>query len=99
MAVGDIVSPFQTLSTIGIGEITGPYQRLENGHPARPVKWLATDVLRNAFRQDLLYSFGAIITVCEVQRHDALKRVLTVAKGGKDPGDDATPDLPSKSIG
>jgi hypothetical protein len=32
----------------------------------------------------LLYSFGAIMTVCEVQRHDALKRVLAVAMGGKD---------------
>jgi restriction system protein len=86
MAVGDIVvSPLKTLSKIGIGEVTGPYQRLENGHPARPVKWLTTDILRDAFKQDLLYSFGAIMTVCEVRRHDALKRVLAVAKGGKDP--------------
>jgi len=97
MAVGDVVvSPLKTLSKIGIGEVTGPYQRLENGRPARPVKWLATDILRDAFKQDLLYSFGAIMTVCEVRRHDALKRVLAVAKGGKDPGDGATPDVPSK---
>jgi restriction system protein len=39
IAVGDIVvSPFKTLSKIGIGEVTGPYKQLENGHPARPVK-------------------------------------------------------------
>jgi restriction system protein len=95
---GDIVvSPLKTLSKIGIGEVTGPYKQLENGHPARPVKWLTTDVPRDAFKQDLLYSFGAIITVCEVQRNDTLKRVLAVAKGGKDPGDGATPDLPSKT--
>jgi restriction system protein len=61
------------------------------------VKWLATDIPRDAFKQDLLYSFGAIMTVCEVQRHDALKRVLAVVQGGKDPGYGATPDLPSKS--
>ena len=98
MAVGDIVvSPFKTLSKIGIGEIAGPYQQLENGYPARPVKWLAIDVPRDAFKQDLLYSFGAIMTVCEVQRNDALKRVLAVAKSGKDPGDGATPDLQGKS--
>jgi hypothetical protein len=27
------------------------------------------------------------MTVCEVRRNDALKRVLAVVKGGKDPGD------------
>ena len=98
MAVGDIVvSPLKTLSKIGISGVTGPYQRLENGRPARPVKWLAIDIARDVFKQDLLYSFGAIMTVCEVQRHDALKRVLAVAMGGKDPGYGASPDLPSKS--
>jgi restriction system protein len=98
ITVGDIVvSPLKTLAKIGISEVTGPYQRLESGLPARAVKWLAKDIPRDAFKQDLLYSFGAIMTVCEVQRHDALKRVLAVAKGGKDPGDGATPDLPSKS--
>lgn len=62
MAVGDIVvSPLKTLSKIGIGEITGPYQQLETGYPARPVKWLTTDIPRDVFKQDLLYSFGAII--------------------------------------
>lgn len=99
MAVGDIVvSPLKTLSTIGIGEVTGPYQRLENGYPARPVKWFATDIPRDAFKQDLLYSFGAIMTVCEVQRNNALNRVLAVAKSRKDPGDGASPDLPSKIL-
>lgn len=95
MAKGDIVvSPFKTTSKIGIGEIIGPYQQLENGLPARPVRWLTTDVSRDAFKQDLLYSFGAIMTVCEVKRNDALNRVLAVAKTGKDPGDGATPDMP-----
>lgn len=98
MAVGDIVvSPLKTLSKLGIGEITGPYQQLEDGRPARPVKWLATDVPRDAFKQDLLFSFGAIMTVCEIRRNDALKRVLTVAKGGKDSGDGAAPIIPGKS--
>jgi restriction system protein len=98
MAIGDIVvSPFKTLSKIGIGEVTGPYQQPESGYPARPVKWLATDVPRDCFKQDLLYSFGAIMTVCEVRRNDALKRVLAVARNRKDPGDGTAPDLPGKS--
>jgi restriction system protein len=97
MAVGDIVvSPLKTLSKIGISEITGPYKQLETGYPARPVKWLTTDIPRDVFKQDLLYSFGAIMTVCEVRRNDALRRVLVVVKGGKDPGDGAAPDLPGK---
>jgi restriction system protein len=98
MAAGDIVvSPLKTISKIGISEVIGPYQKLENGQPTRPVKWLATEVPRDAFMQDLLYSFGAIMTVCEVRRNDALRRVLAVAKGGQDPGDGVTPDFSSKS--
>ena len=98
MAVGDIVvSPLKTLSILGIGEITGPYQQLEDGRPARPVRWLATDVARDTFRQDMLFSFGAIMTVCEISRNDALRRVLAVAKGAKDPGDGAAPVTPGKS--
>ncbi len=97
MAVGDIVvSPLKSLSKIGIGEVSGPYQQLENGHPARPVKWLTTAIPRDTFKQDLLYSFGAIMTVCEIKRNDALNRVLAVATTGKDPGDGLTPDLPNK---
>ena len=99
MSVGDIVvSPLKTVSKIGIGEITGSYRQTDDGRPARPVKWLATDVSRDAFKQDLLYSFGAIMTVCEVQRNNALHRVLAVAKTGKDPGDGVDPDVPSKSV-
>lgn len=97
MAIGDlVVSPFKTLGTIGIGEVTGPYQRLPDGHPARPVKWLATDIARDVFMQDLLYSFGAIMTVCEIQRNDALNRVIAVAQTRKDPGDGTAPILSGK---
>jgi restriction system protein len=97
MAAGDIVvSPFKTLSRFGIGEVTGPYQQLENGHPARPVRWLTIDISRDIFQQDLRYSFGAIMTVCEVKRNDALNRVLRVVKTGWDPGDGTAPDIPNK---
>jgi restriction system protein len=98
MAVGDIVvAPLKTLSKMGIGEVVGPYQRLPDGRPARPVKWLTTSVTRDAFKQDLLYSFGAIMTVCEVQRNDALNRVLAVARSGRDPGDGVAPGASPRS--
>ncbi len=59
MAVGYImVSPFKTLTKIGIGEVAGAYKQRENGYTARPVKWLTTDLLHDVFTQDLFYSFA-----------------------------------------
>ena len=108
MKVGDIVvSPLRTSGKIAIGEVTGSYRQDASGRPIRPVKWLRRDVDRTAFKQDLLFSFGAIMTVCEVKRNDALKRVLTVAATGVDGGDggkavlrtqgDATGDLTAET--
>ena len=97
IAVGDlVVSPLKTLGKIGIARVTGGYQRLANGHPARFVEWLTTDLPRDAFRQDLLYSFGAFMTVCEVRRNNALARVLAVLKTGTDPGDGTVPVIPAR---
>jgi restriction system protein len=50
------------------------------------VKWLRTDIPRNAFRQDLLYSFGALTTVCQISRNNAEERVRMVLSGKPDPG-------------
>lgn len=98
MQTGDIVvSPLKTQSCIAIGEVAGPYQQREDGGPMRKVKWRRTDVARDTFKQDLLYSFGAIGTVCEISRNDALNRVLAVASGGKDPGYGSAPDLPTNT--
>jgi restriction system protein len=88
--VGDlVVSPLKTTSTIAIGRIDGPYSPGPNGEVTRPVKWLRTDLRRDVFRQDLLYSFGAFLTVCEIRRNDALHRVEQVLQVGRDPGDGA----------
>jgi restriction system protein len=46
------------------------------------VKWLNTDVPRTALDQDLLYSLGAFMTVCEIKRNDAEKRIRAMAEGG-----------------
>ncbi len=98
IAIGDIVvSPLKTLGKIALGEVTGAYQQLANGYPARPVKWLATDISRDTFKQDLLFSFGAFMTVCEVSRNNALRRVLKVLETGRDPGDGVTPILPNQN--
>ncbi|MGO3090619.1 MAG: restriction endonuclease, partial [Galactobacter sp.] len=62
-------------------------------HHRRAVEWIRTEIPRPVFEQDLLYSFGAFSTVCEVSRNDAAYRIRVVAaqEGAKDPGprDDA----------
>ena len=50
------------------------------------MKWLQTDLPRTTFEQDLLYSFGAFMTVCKISRNDAARRVAAVLEGKADPG-------------
>ncbi|MCA8894604.1 MAG: restriction endonuclease [Amphiplicatus sp.] len=88
-----VVSPMKTTSTIWIGRIAAKAINAENGLTQRPVGWLRTEVARDAFRQDLLYSFGAFMTVCEISRNNALSRVQSVIDTGKDPGDGVRPNL------
>jgi len=56
------------------GWVEGSYQYrpdLGDAHHARPVKWLRTDVPRTTFRQDLLYSLGAFMTVRQIKRNNS----------------------------
>jgi len=46
------------------------------------VRWLVIDVPRTAFDQDLLYSFGAFMTVCRMAKNNAEARVKTMEKAG-----------------
>jgi restriction system protein len=87
MKVGDwVVLPLKNKPAIAIGEITGNYKydaKAEDPYfHSRTVKWLATDVPRSSFDQDLLYSFGAFMTICEVTRNDAEQRVRAMARRG-----------------
>ena len=90
MHVGDIVvMPRKLTSQIAIGQVTGPYQyrevNAENRH-TRAVEWLLPEVPRSTFAQDLLYSFGAFMTVCNISRNDAVRRVQAILEGKPDPG-------------
>jgi restriction system protein len=97
MQIGDlVVVPLKTTGQIAIGEIVGPYVHMDHdGSVSRKVKWLK-DVPRDAFRQDLLYSFGAFMTVCEISRNDALRRVEAIVKTGSDPGFETNVDKKRK---
>jgi restriction system protein len=89
MAIGDlVVLPRRLVSGIAMGRITGPYVFDPGGsyRHTRTVKWEREAVPRQSFQQDLRFSFGAIMTVCEVKRNNALARVEAMLKNGTDPG-------------
>lgn len=90
MREGDTVAlPRKLTSQVALGTVVGPYkyQRIDGVlRHTRPVKWIRPDVPRSVFKQDLLASFGAAMTVCNITRHDAARRVATVLAGGSDPG-------------
>jgi len=68
---------------IHIGEITGPYvfdpKAEDPYYHYRNVKWIATNIPRTNFDQDILYSTGAFTTICGIKRNDAEKRVRAMA--------------------
>jgi len=75
----DLVAlPLKKQSAIAIGKVLDDgyqYKQLaENVKHIRQVKWIKT-IPRSAFDQDLLYSLGAFMTVCQISRNDAENRV------------------------
>ena len=86
MAIGDIVAlPSKIQPSIHIGKVIGEYKfekiAADTIH-VRQVKWLKT-VPRAEFDQDLLYSFGSLLTISQVSRLEATERVLAVIDGKK----------------
>lgn len=76
----DLVAlPLKGQDVIAIGKILGDYKYLGN-NPAgakhtRPVSWIVQDMPRSRLDQDLLYSLGAFMTVCQIQRNNAEARI------------------------
>lgn len=71
-------------AAIHFAEITGPYtfdsKAYDPYYHFRSVSWIATNIPRSNFDQDLLYSFGAFKAVCRIERNDAENRVRAMAK-------------------
>lgn len=84
-----IILPSKLKSAIHIGKITGEYEY----HPkannpffhSRKVEWFAKDIPRSKFDQDLLYSFGAFMTVCQIKRNNAEERIKSMSKNNWNP--------------
>lgn len=84
-----VVLPLKTQPAIYIGEVTGDYQAAPEGpnpfYHWRPVKWIAEAVPRTHFGKDLLYSFGAFMTICRIQRNNAEQRIAAMRSNGWKP--------------
>ncbi|MFP3667768.1 restriction endonuclease [Priestia sp. SIMBA_032] len=78
--IGDlVVLPLKQEPSIAVGEIISDYEFTETLGPdiihTRRVKWITKDMPRTNLNQDLLYSLGAFMTVCRIQRNDAETRI------------------------
>jgi len=84
--VGDlVVLPLKRQDAIAIGKVTGQY-KYQPDNPVdakhtRPIKWIQQDIPRSSFDQDLLYSFGAFMTVCQIKRNNAEERIKALVEG------------------
>ena len=92
--VGDLtVLPLKGSGFIAIGRVTSDYRYEPEAPPerrhVRDVEWIRTDLSRANVEQDLLYSLGAFLTVCQLKRNEAASRLLAAAETGVDPGDPA----------
>lgn len=80
MQKGDwVVLPSKKKASIHFGRIKGKYEFVPDGPDPffhrRTVEWFAQDIPRTNFDQDLLYSFGAFMTICRISRNDAEVRL------------------------
>jgi len=84
MAKGDwVVMPSKLQSGLYFGELSSGYHFEAAGpnpyYHWRSVNWFSGLIPRTVFPQDLLYSFGAFMTICRIQRNDAEARVKAMA--------------------
>ncbi len=84
-----VVLPLKSQPAIQIGQVTGDYQFNPDGpdpyYHYRSVEWIGEAIPRTHFGQDLLYSFGAFMTICRIQRNNAEQRIETMRSNGWKP--------------
>jgi restriction system protein len=78
-----VVMPRKRQSTVAIGQVVSCC-KFDAAAPNdyrhyREVRWLNTEIPRSNFDQDILFSFGAFLTVCAISRNDAEVRVRAMA--------------------
>jgi len=87
-----VILPSKSQPVIHVGKITGDYQFNPEGpspfYHWRSVEWFAQDIPRSNFSQDLLYSFGAFMTICRIKRNNAAERIQAMAANNWQPEND-----------
>lgn len=84
--IGDLVAlPLRQTASIAFGRIKGEYKYV-TGAPdvlrhQRKVEWINTSIPRTQIDQDLLYKFGAFLTVFRVEKNDAENRISALLSG------------------
>ena len=101
MQIGDLVAlPLKGRPAIAFGVVAGEYAyRTDLPGPSqhtRPINWLA-QVPRCEFDPDMLFSFGAFMTVCRIGRNDAEGRVRSVLDQGGWPAAAARGPVPTRA--
>ena len=93
MQVGDlVVLPLKGQPAIYVGEIKGGYHFEPQGPDPyfhwRKVTWIGEAIPRGSFGKDLLFSFGAFLTICRIKRNNAEARLEAMRQSGwkSDPG-------------
>ena len=77
-----IVLPRKRPKVIAVGRVMGDYEfrpDMEAQH-TRLVRWIAQDIPRTTFGQDLLNSFGGLATVYRIRAGDAESRIEKIAE-------------------
>ena len=77
-----VVLPCKLSRLVAVGKVMGDYRYEPDWqYPhIRPVEWDAVDIPRHNFDQDLLYSFGGMLTVFQVNRTNAQERIDRVVR-------------------
>jgi len=81
--------PSKIQRAIHVAEITGDYVFTPAGpnpfYHSRAVKWIGEAVPRENFGKDILYSLGALLTICLIHRNNAERRILAMRTNGWKP--------------
>jgi len=100
IAKGDLVAlPLKNSPSIAFGRIKGDYKFTPDAHGfvkhQRSVEWIK-EIPRSSMDQDLLFSFGAFLTVFQVRRNDAEVRVQALLSGVRLPMPESPKNIASE---
>lgn len=93
-----VILPSKIKPVIHFGRIVGEYEFLpQNENPyyhTHKVEWFACGIPRSRFEQDILYSFGAFMTICRIKQESRIWDVLKLAEHSPKTTDVSSVDEP-----